>query len=364
MNRVLRRPMFRIGGSAGTGITSGLDKPKRGLVDEPGKYSQDDQQDRAQKTTMQDFTKEDIERALGEVSAVNQEKVKRLLFPASGGLRPGSLPGFLTSFGLNLASATPTGPGFSGLLATGAKAAQQPFQTFQAAKLARADDEAKFKQDVFLDSLQASRDYRETLAEAKGGTEFERVSRANLSNAFYDGKIKQQEKLLATAQESDNEEEIAKIEAEISKLQEDKDNTYKSIISGEQSEEAFIRDIIIAGVKSDIFDPAKVAEKYPELQDLLYEDATGEKDGGRIGYRDGTRLMESIVEQEKEQGEVQDLSYTQLRARLPNEVSNEIVMLLANSKQALLDFANIQTTQDIQAFNQQYDVNLTLPQGA
>ena len=74
--------------------------------------------------------------------------------------------------------------------------------------------------------------------------------------------------------------------------------------------------------------------------------------------------MESVVEQEKEQGEVQDLSYTELRARLPNEISNEIVMLLANSKQALLDFANIQTTQDIQSFNQQYDVNLTLPQGA
>jgi hypothetical protein len=83
-----------------------------------------------------------------------------------------------------------------------------------------------------------------------------------------------------------------------------------------------------------------------------------------MGYRDGTKMMESIVEQEKEQGEVQDLSYTQLRARLPNEISNEIVMLLANSKQALLDFANIQTTQDIQSFNQQYDVNLTLPQGA
>ena len=88
------------------------------------------------------------------------------------------------------------------------------------------------------------------------------------------------------------------------------------------------------------------------------------KTGGRMGYRDGTKMMESIVEQEKEQGEVQDLSYTQLRARLPNEISNEIVMLLANSKQALLDFANIQTTQDIQSFNQQYDVNLTLPQGA
>ena len=26
MNRILKRPMFRIGGSAGTGITSGLDR--------------------------------------------------------------------------------------------------------------------------------------------------------------------------------------------------------------------------------------------------------------------------------------------------------------------------------------------------
>ena len=58
------------------------------------------------------------------------------------------------------------------------------------------------------------------------------------------------------------------------------------------------------------------------------------------------------------------LSYTELRARLPQEISNDIVMLLANSKQALLDFANIQTTEDIASFNQQYDVNLTLPQGA
>jgi len=38
-NRILRRPMFRMGGSANEGITSGLDKPKRGLVDEPGGYA-------------------------------------------------------------------------------------------------------------------------------------------------------------------------------------------------------------------------------------------------------------------------------------------------------------------------------------
>ena len=49
---------------------------------------------------------------------------------------------------------------------------------------------------------------------------------------------------------------------------------------------------------------------------------------------------------------------------LPQEISNDIVQLLANSKQALMDFANIQTGEDIASFNQQYDVNLTLPQGA
>ena len=75
-------------------------------------------------------------------------------------------------------------------------------------------------------------------------------------------------------------------------------------------------------------------------------------------------VEEEVVEQKQDTGEVQDLSYTELRARLPQEISNDIVQLLANSKQALLDFANIQTAEDIASFNQQYDVNLTFPQGA
>jgi hypothetical protein len=39
--RVMKRPMFKMGGptSGGTGITSGLEKPKRGLVNEPGSYA-------------------------------------------------------------------------------------------------------------------------------------------------------------------------------------------------------------------------------------------------------------------------------------------------------------------------------------
>jgi hypothetical protein len=93
--------------------------------------------------------------------------------------------------------------------------------------------------------------------------------------------------------------------------------------------------------------------------------------GGRVGYSIGSEeavgsepLMKELVETEKDTGSVQDLSFTELRARLPNEISNDIVQLLARSKKALLDFANIQTTEDISNFNKLYDVNLTLPQGA
>ena len=58
---------------------------------------------------------------------------------------------------------------------------------------------------------------------------------------------------------------------------------------------------------------------------------------------------------------VQSLTFEELRARLPNTITNDIVTLIASSEQALTDFANIQTQQDVNAFNQKYEVNLQLP---
>ena len=86
MNRTLKRPMFRIGGSAGTGITSGLDKPRK-------QY--------ANGTEMPNF-------------------------------QPSGLPGFLTSFGLNLLTTPPRGNIFQ----TAATAAQDPFRALQAQQAA------------------------------------------------------------------------------------------------------------------------------------------------------------------------------------------------------------------------------------
>ena len=37
--------------------------------------------------------------------------------------------------------------------------------------------------------------------------------------------------------------------------------------------------------------------------------------------------------------QTQDLTYDELRARLPREITNDVVTLIATSKQALTDFA-------------------------
>ena len=58
---------------------------------------------------------------------------------------------------------------------------------------------------------------------------------------------------------------------------------------------------------------------------------------------------------------VQKLSYAQLRDRLPKEITNDVVMLLSNSEEALQDFAYIRTQDDVGKFNIKYGVNLVVP---
>ena len=105
MNRVLKRPMFRIGGSAGTGITSGLDKPQK--------------------------------MANGGRTGYYQGSMPS--FQATG------MPGFLTGLGLNLLATPPQG----NIFATTAVAARDPFnrlQAGQAAAMKTASDRAFAKE--------------------------------------------------------------------------------------------------------------------------------------------------------------------------------------------------------------------------
>jgi len=91
---------------------------------------------------------------------------------------------------------------------------------------------------------------------------------------------------------------------------------------------------------------------------LLYDEMA---DGGRAGYSvGGSAMMPAVAEAEEDQ--VENLSFTELRARLPQSIDNDIVQVIANSKQALLDFANIRDQQDVDQFNQRYNVSLNIAQ--
>jgi hypothetical protein len=92
MNRILKRPMFRMGGSSGTGITSGLDKPQKMANGGRIEYSQG--------TTPN--------------------------FQFAG------MPGFLTGLGLNLLATPPQGNIFQ----TTAVAAREPFNQLMASQTA------------------------------------------------------------------------------------------------------------------------------------------------------------------------------------------------------------------------------------
>jgi len=362
MNRTLKRPMFRIGGSAGTGITSGLDTPRKKFEDGTDPY------DRALSTTTRAM--EDLEKFRGTQS----------------GLRPGSLPGFLTQFGLNLASATPTGNIFS----TAAKAAQDPFKTFQAAKMAERDDRSKRAEDIFSGALASEYDILTQEAKAGGDSRFQaEVEAGIITNA--QNEIFKQRDIIANKDSTDAEKKAAeraiKVQQNVLTKELGVPVEYAAIVSNEalfdsemttvvntynESQKQKQKEYVTANPGTD---PEEVLTMFPTIIDgsaqaraLTFKDLKerfGYSTGGRAGYKMGSGpMMESVAESKRETGEVQDLSYTELRARLPQEVSNDIVQLLANSKQALLDFANIQTGEDIASFNQQYDVNLTLPQGA
>jgi len=59
--------------------------------------------------------------------------------------------------------------------------------------------------------------------------------------------------------------------------------------------------------------------------------------------------------------EVPAMDFATLRNRLPKEVTDDIVQLLANSKEALQDFYYLTSQQDVSRFNGKYGVNLILP---
>ena len=82
-------------------------------------------------------------------------------------------------------------------------------------------------------------------------------------------------------------------------------------------------------------------------------------EGGRVKAQEGT-FVAPTEEGQTPKGSM-GLTFQELRARLPQDVSDSVVRLIATSEEALLDFANLETQEDIVLFNQKYQSDLQLP---
>ena len=390
MNRTLRRPMFRMGGAA-EGITSGLDKPRQQYSD------------------------------AGRVARLTDEFEQRKamfdqLRPQQTGFMPGSASSFLTSFGLNLLATPPRGNIFQ----TAAVAAQDPFKQFQAARAREISDRTQLDQailgDVISEDFKATQqqklidaDYQEKLLEIDkairvekqkgenanqklildyenqrklleedyklqkkygfgGAKDYAKKQAADAVTTLYQSQITTEKNKIDALDKNDPnyQQKVDDINANIANIRNDLEDNVKSIYLSQDTTLEFQRKAILKLLQNN--DPEDIAPYFPNFNEIMggIELPELKASGGRVGLAKsfpGT-VGDARDSMKAPQGDVQDLSYSELRTRLPQEISDEIVMLLANSKQALLDFANIQTGEDVASFNQQYDVNLTLPQGA
>jgi len=371
MNRTLKRPMFRMGGSANTGITSGLDttKPKRGLVNEPGGYSGKLPYD------------------MGEILRSTAEQVKdpeilkayRPYFERPAGEATSR---FLTSFGLDLISRPAAGNIFQTAALSAKGPTEQLYKDIDERRLMKGAAEA----DLFKTLLQGNIDVAaaaagegeagKTYAKLEIATDIENTMKEilNLENQLKEGKdvksLLDQKK--ARLDYLSKENAVGK---SLMQQTEFAESVLKSIVKSLQTETLPNGELKYPEGRADPNLLKEAYKRYGEFFTQDFDEPEGLAKGGRAGYKMGTpqggitdvatvdintpgmQVQETMTTDQEPK-----IDFETLRARLPQEITNDIVQLIAASPEALEDFATIATQQDVDQFNKKYNVNLVLPQ--
>ena len=81
----------------------------------------------------------------------------------------------------------------------------------------------------------------------------------------------------------------------------------------------------------------------------------------QVSFTPETTTKDSISDETVVEKPVENLTFAELRDRLPPEITDDVVQMLASSEEALQDFAYIRTQDDVNNFNVKYGVNLVVP---
>ena len=340
--------MFRKGGST-NGIMTGLERPGYQVGG---------------------LTEEDL-MGLAKTSS----NIAKEMYPQ----RPVDINKFLINFGLDLVSRSPQG----GLLSTAATAAKAPTQQLYQDIEKQKEGRAELESGLFGALVKAR-------GEALSGGEGTRLAKLaykdeviNLNQQLRDNYNKFQTKQISKEDylaEQSNLTNQMLIFADLDPRIKAKYGTSEAI---DTQKSAIKKQLLLKNSKlaeDPIALEAAILEQFNNKfsNDLLnvftgitYQEPEEKAKGGRIGYQNAGPVMPSAMPapgimsqapQPMDQEPTEpSISYDELRARLPSEITDDIVRLISESPQALEDFATIQTQQDVNNFNTKYGVNLTLP---
>ena len=362
--------MFRLGGNTDQGIMSGV-APRQG-------YATDQEGGSVQ--------------SLGDLRNLTIPQLRELAGTMAYQPRGVTPADALIEFGLNVASAEPRGSIFS----TAAGAAKEPFQRYSTSKAESEAARYVSEADMFKTLIAAQAD----VLGSEGGKTYAQTEIAgrvrhlteNIIDARTELKNLQSQGVETGVPGSGNvqvnQKRIDELNKQITLDQSELNNLKKrsqyasSMLKSDTFRDGLVQSIMQRLVdeklpdgtlkyKKGLEDEKLYQDAFQEMLNFLQETETrvGEATGGRVGYANAGPVMgqgmptQMPTTKDAMPEELSGISYEELRARLPQEVSDEIVRLLANSPEALEDFAVIQTEQDIANFNKKYGVNLVLPAG-
>ena len=353
MSRFLHRPMFRRGGSTGEGITSGL--TRQGYAhSHPG-------------TTVQP---------------------------------PRDSSG--ADFWLNLGTNILAQPGGKPILQTLGTAAKEPLSQFQKTRASQEardyqrqmyDEKFAFEKEKFGEEkkqfgMALEQDWKIAELESQGEKQFIEQQINEYWDPLIEAELDPEKKKLLENEKAADKYNVIVMGADIS-------DKYKILSNAQATEIAYSNaENEINNTKNKTTglnwaesDPGyneflqQLINKYMRLATKFLEEGEELKaSGGRVGRALGGGMTEDVNVLTETPGGISDInvsetmgrdpgetneiniSYEQLRDRLPQEISNEIVLLLSESYEAFADFAELQTQADVNEFNTKYNVQLFLPQ--
>ena len=325
--KVMKRPMFRMGGKAasqGTGITSGLDE-KVNMTD--GRVNYQDGP-----TTYQDF----LDRALKNYN-LRQEKMADM------------------NELINLQALGKV----SNVL--GQTESNNPLDILQ--NIAMSGTEIALPALSAKKSLELKRlDPSSDLAFAKLLKPTSSASQKVFQMKF--AKLDQLEKALAQL-----ESQKDKLDPKVYSDEKRKLNRRLKLTIGSSYQ---TEDELRADLRQEFIDIYNTAPSGAQLDKAVedYKASMGLAEGGRVNRAMGTPMMGEqpmmnpmAVERKdvamETEGQGND-AYAMLRARLPQEIPDDVVRLIAYNKEAFADFASIKNQEDVSSFNQKYGVSMNI----